>query len=462
MSSVSSSLGVQPPRSLARSVDGFLVRSPQRCPSALAASLKPCANHYLRSAGGWGAVGLPGKSVWLLGLGSLASPRRRLRLRLRRSRRPEARGRQPAQPRFRSLCRAKPRDWVCDFVFPTLTEVESAFASIEPLASFVSPVFCSAGPGGIRSFGLSHVPTPESMGGRPVLFVGNHQFLSLDLGPLVRELLLEQGIVARGLAYPPVFERVRPGEPIDSNDPFTMGGAVFRFGAVPAGPRNLFQLLQRGEAVLLFPGGIREAAHGPGENYKLFWSEKTDFVRMAARFNAVVVPFGGIGSADNFAIAGRWSDVYGPLVRLLPEDVQSQVSAPDYEPGGGFFPVSDALQSRPSLPLFAPRLLPATSNSPGFGDRFYSSFGRPVDLLGLDPRDRVSCNRVYGEIRDAVNQEIQWLLEMRTKDPYRDFMRRAFYERFASKDDSTRRIRGGLLNGGVVKTSSARAPAFEL
>ena len=30
------------------------------------------------------------------------------------------------------------------------------------------------------------------------------------------------------------------------------------FGAVPVGGRNFFRLLQNGEAVLLFPGGVRE------------------------------------------------------------------------------------------------------------------------------------------------------------------------------------------------------------
>eukprot|EP00438_Fugacium_kawagutii_P036493 Skav206820 [mRNA] locus=scaffold4354:99715:103264:+ [translate_table: standard] len=41
------------------------------------------------------------------------------------------------------------------------------------------------------------------------------------------------------------------------------------------------------------------ALHGPGEDYQLFWPSKTDFVRVAARFDAVVVPFGGIGADDS-------------------------------------------------------------------------------------------------------------------------------------------------------------------
>lgn len=31
------------------------------------------------------------------------------------------------------------------------------------------------------------------------------------------------------------------------------------------------QLLKRNETVMLFPGGAREALHGKGEEYKLFW-----------------------------------------------------------------------------------------------------------------------------------------------------------------------------------------------
>ncbi len=56
--------------------------------------------------------------------------------------------------------------------------------------------------------------------------------------------------------------------------------------------------------MLLFPGGIREALHGPGEDYQLFWPSKTDFVRVAARFDAVVVPFGGIGADDSAQAQG--------------------------------------------------------------------------------------------------------------------------------------------------------------
>lgn len=35
-----------------------------------------------------------------------------------------------------------------------------------------------------------------------------------------------------------------------------------------------------------------------GEAYKLFWPEQSEFIRMAARFGAKIVPFGVVGEDD--------------------------------------------------------------------------------------------------------------------------------------------------------------------
>lgn len=35
-----------------------------------------------------------------------------------------------------------------------------------------------------------------------------------------------------------------------------------------------------------------------GEEYKLFWPERSEFVRMAAKFGATIVPFGSVGEDD--------------------------------------------------------------------------------------------------------------------------------------------------------------------
>lgn len=41
-----------------------------------------------------------------------------------------------------------------------------------------------------------------------------------------------------------------------------------------------------------------------GEEYKLFWPEEPEFVRMAARFGATIVPFGAIGEDDIAKVSG--------------------------------------------------------------------------------------------------------------------------------------------------------------
>jgi len=35
-----------------------------------------------------------------------------------------------------------------------------------------------------------------------------------------------------------------------------------------------------------------------GEEYKLLWPEQSEFVRMAARFGAKIIPFGAVGEDD--------------------------------------------------------------------------------------------------------------------------------------------------------------------
>eukprot|EP00930_Biecheleria_cincta_P095969 TRINITY_DN87852_c0_g1_i1.p1 TRINITY_DN87852_c0_g1~~TRINITY_DN87852_c0_g1_i1.p1 ORF type:complete len:873 (-),score=115.58 TRINITY_DN87852_c0_g1_i1:279-2861(-) len=409
----------------------------------------------------------------------------------------------------------KQPDYVRDYEPPSLEKLEEGSANIEPIATIVSPVFCSrSSESNPRRFGLSGVPDPAEVG-RPVIFVGNHQLLALDLGPLVREFLIEKGFAPRGLAHPVNFpgfaeEMLRSSEPgersglldfvggpfelraaarasqraveillgehgkssrrgmsrrlrrtrreaegaergqLGIGENFGLGDGFAKWGAVPVTPRNFFSLLKRKEAVLLFPGGAREACHGKGEKYKLFWPSKTDFVRLAARFDAIVVPFGSVGSADNVVIGER------PKVEAGSQNMLAVR-------GGGLLPVSEALQEPPRFPSVSPRLPPATQAASGLGDRFYYSFGAPVDLHALDPRDKAGCDRTYAQLKTAVEGEIDFLLQARTRDPYRDFIQRQLLERvLALEGPEPRQIAAGPLKGGIVRSCGRRAPSFKL
>eukprot|EP00798_Chlamydomonas_sp_ICE-L_P000389 gene389-1785_t len=71
------------------------------------------------------------------------------------------------------------------------------------------------------------------------------------------------------------------------------GGFIETYGATPVSGKNM--LLSQGDAVLLYPGGAREALKCKDEKYKLVWPAEQEFVRLAARFGAWIVPFAGIG-----------------------------------------------------------------------------------------------------------------------------------------------------------------------
>lgn len=75
--------------------------------------------------------------------------------------------------------------------------------------------------------------------------------------------------------------------------------------------KNLYRLLESGQSALLFPGGVREAYRRKGEEYSLFWPSKPEFIRMAARHDALIVPFAGVGLDDSFKILLDGEEIRG-------------------------------------------------------------------------------------------------------------------------------------------------------
>merc|ERR1719163_143026 len=163
-----------------------------------------------------------------------------------------------------------------------------------------------------------------------------------------------------------------------------MGGFIDfeTFGAVPVGPRALFKLMQRGEPALLYPGGVREAFKSTkkGETYKLFWpegEETSDFVPVAARFNATIVPVAAIGAEEGFEMVLD-ADELLELPYLGERAAESAKRAPVGRPGERFV-----------TPVSVPKL-------PG---RYYFLFGEPVDASQVDPNDKDACAALYASVR---------------------------------------------------------------
>ncbi|KAK9120174.1 hypothetical protein Scep_018267 [Stephania cephalantha] len=248
--------------------------------------------------------------------------------------------------------------------------------------------------------------------GGPILFVGYHMLLGLELVPLFGKFLLEKNILLRGIAHPSLFEKSWERSIIE----YSRFDVCRLMGAVPVSASNFYKLMSTKSHVLLYPGGAREALHQKGEEYKLFWPIQPEFVRMAARFGAKIVPFGVVGEDDLLDVAldyddlvkipffkARLESINDGRARRLRTDINGEVAKED---------------------LHMPGLLPKL---PG---RFYFLFGRTFDTAGRkeELKDRDQAKKLYMEVKSEVERCIAYLKEKREEDPYRSLPSRLFYQ----------------------------------
>jgi hypothetical protein len=187
-------------------------------------------------------------------------------------------------------------------------------------------------------------------------------------------------------------------------------------------PRNYYRLMQTGQVGLLFPGGVREVFHGKDEAYELFWPEKVDFVRVAARFNATIVPISAVGAADSANILIDSSEIvnlpFGIGERAMSSS-KNLISA-RFNQGNEdelFVP-----------PLVVPKLTPA---------RHYFIFGKPFDTSTIDTTDKDACTLLYRDVKTALRRGLDDLLVARESDPYKNFAKRIAIEQVLGKQAPT-------------------------
>jgi hypothetical protein len=286
---------------------------------------------------------------------------------------------------------------------------------------------------------------------------------------IISELLEERGIMARGLAHPiamggfaggeprtgaqePTVRKQKPRWEFNDEDSQFQGDLFGMFGAVKVSPRNFYRLLQTNQTVLLFPGkkklscytkkrksrptkhvehftickipgGVREVFHRKGEAYQIFWPEKTDFVRLAAKFNATIVPLSAIGAADS-----------AEMVLDAPELLQLPFGIGDGLANFSSSAIPARFDAQNEDELFIP---PLTIPKP-FPARHYFLFGKPYNTSSLDPKNLDACRDVYKAIENEVTHNIAALLEARKDDPYAlDGIKRTSYQRLFGKDPPT-------------------------
>ena len=338
---------------------------------------------------------------------------------------------------------------------PTDLELERTGELTKLSRRLTSPVFISTAGDGRRELGLGNVPIPKELGhDRPVVFVGNHQSLALDMGIFVEEVLKERATMLRGLAHPALFQQ-REGDggkkrngpsqssngtadampwvinslrnnPSDSNSGNSLRTFLEEFGATPVGGKSFARLLANKEAILLYPGGVSEAYRKKNQEYQLFWpSERSEFVRMCAKYNAIIVPFAGVGVDDSLEMLLDSSEL--KELPFIGQWIESAArSTPQARQG-----VTEDFVS----PLAVPKLPP---------NRLYFLFGQPIETSADMVQDREKTDAIYLDCKRAVETQIEYLLAKRATDPYSDFRKRMFYET-------------SLLGGDARK-----APSFEL
>ncbi|XP_022719246.1 acyltransferase-like protein At1g54570, chloroplastic isoform X2 [Durio zibethinus] len=305
-------------------------------------------------------------------------------------------------------------DFTSDFLPPSMSEYKYAFDEVAGLIRFASgaAMFSTMEDGKIVE-GLAGVPNEG-----PVLLVGYHMLMGLELACLIEAFLREKKIMIRGAAHPELFW----GNFQTSSNEFSFSDWMKVMGALPVTANYLFKVLSTKSHVLLYPGGAREALHYKGEQYKLFWPDQPEFVRMAARFGATIVPFGTVGEDDIVELVLDYHDwMKIPVVNdKIKEAIRGGIKIRDKTKG-------EVAREE----LFVPGLLPKL---PG---RIYYLFGKPIKLKGRDDllENREDANEMYLQVKSEVEQCIAYLLKKREEDPYRGIIDRTIYSAlYASLD----------------------------
>ncbi|KAL2907115.1 hypothetical protein RDABS01_005825 [Bienertia sinuspersici] len=295
--------------------------------------------------------------------------------------------------------RARFHDYVFDYMPPTKVEFRKATELFRWVDMTAGSVMLSTLENGEIVRGLAGIPTEG-----PVVFVGYHMLLGLDIYPLVVNFMKERNILVRGLAHPMFFAKLQE----DDLD-LSMFDSFRILGAVPVSPSNLYKLLSSRSHFLLYPGGIREALHKKGEEYQLFWPERSEFVRMAARFGAKIIPFGAVGEDDIFQVVLDGEDQMKiPYLRDTIEKRTKQIQLRTDMEGE----VANQL-------AYLPGLLP-----------------KPPGRMKQELRDREKAHELYLQVKSEVENCISYVKEKREKDPYRSLAARTLYQAMhGSMDD---------------------------
>ncbi|KAK1361260.1 Acyltransferase-like protein, chloroplastic [Heracleum sosnowskyi] len=303
-------------------------------------------------------------------------------------------------------------DYASDYFPPSPSEFKKLYETTSFIEKFTSPVMLSTLENGKIVRSLAGIPYKG-----PVILVGYHMMVGLELAPLTSRFWIDGDIHLRAIAHPFLFKKLKEENMLD----ISAFDIVRVMGAVPVSPTNLYRLLSLNSHVLLYPGGVREAFHRKGEEYKLFWPEQSEFIRMAARFGAKIIPFGVVGEDDVSQLLLDYDDqVKIPFLQSYNKEFNESFTKLRADSEG------EVAKQDLHLPILLPKV-------PG---RFYFLFGKPIETEGRKQElmTREKSQELYREVKSEVENCLAYLKEKRENDPYRSILARQVYQAIHGPD----------------------------
>lgn len=202
-------------------------------------------------------------------------------------------------------------------------------------------------------------------GGRPCLVAGYHG------RPVSFDLCMLSVLIQERLGYLPhgIFHRTLFGIPV-------LRDLLDDLGAIPGDGPGLRRAVDRGEHLLVTPGGTREAHRGSRCRYVVDWGDRTGYIRLAARYRLPIVPVASSG-VDDCWVALADGQALGRRLHL-PGEVPAWIALGPLGP----WPVS------PPFPVrFRQRIGPAIEDTA---------------MTGFDAGDRDAVAGVHRKVTTAV------------------------------------------------------------
>jgi len=140
--------------------------------------------------------------------------------------------------------------------------------------------------------GLENIPDEG-----PVLLVGNHSG-----GTLISDTFVFSA------AFYEHFGPVREFHQLAHDMVFRVPGVraiLSRWGTVPASPENMQRALDRGAALLVYPGGDHETYRPSWESTKIDFGGRKGFARLALEYDVPIVPVVAIGGQETALFLGQ-------------------------------------------------------------------------------------------------------------------------------------------------------------